>query len=215
MRSAFRHGLIWGLKIWIPYAWSNLSKQPRTIHILRKLRVNKLNIDSGFLQVLNNEELLSIFYSLCFQVFLMWIVFIMKNTQYIFKKENIKLSNSAISKKLTFFTLNDAQFPISKWNTCGHNCTYKFKWRRKAITGISPGKKHFCLDYLYLSDRIVFCPGIIQMTASFTFPLTLHVQPQDNSLPLKNCGENITLRRRTHRKIGLWEFSVLSFITFP
>lgn len=73
-------------------------KQSWTIHILRKLRVNKLNIDSGFLQVLNNEDLLSVFYSLCFQVFLMWIVFIMKNTQYIFKKKNIKLSNSAISK---------------------------------------------------------------------------------------------------------------------
>lgn len=147
----------------------------------------------------------------------MWNCFYNENTQYtlFLRKKSIELSNLALSKN-THSSHWMIQFPISKWNTYGHDYTYKFKWRRKVIIGISPGKKHFCLNYLYLSDKIVFWSGIIQMTASFICPLNSICTSLRQFFTIKKLWRKHQIKKENTQKNWLWvyENSLYSLCSF-
>lgn len=99
----------------------------------------------------------------------MWNCFYIENTQYtlFLRKKSIELSNLALSKN-THSSHWMIQFPISKWNTYVYlQIQVKEEGNHRDLSR----QKHFCLNYLYLSDKIVFWSGIIQMTASFICPL--------------------------------------------
>jgi hypothetical protein len=94
---------------------------------------------------------------------------------FIFKIKENRTKQFSTLQKSTFFTLNDSFLLVSETPMVMTLHTDSTGGGRQS-QGFLQAKKHFCLNYLYLSDKIVFCSGIIQMAASFIFPLTLHVQ---------------------------------------
>lgn len=103
---------------------------------------------------------------------------------FICKKNNIELSNLGFSENScsSSWVITVSISKCNTYNTHGYDSTLQTQVQEKSnLRDLSrqknkKGEKNFCLNYLDLSDRIVFQPGIIQMTASSIFLLTLHVQ---------------------------------------